>query len=212
VKKKQILLIGGGGHCKSCIDVIESTNEFEIAGVVDVKSNFGKTVLGYKVIGCDDDLPELKKQYNYAIVTIGQIKDPEFRKNMFHKLKKIGYKTPVIISSNSYVSKHSRIGEGTIIMHHVVVNAGVIIGKNNIINTKALIEHDIIIGNNCHISTNAVLNGNIKIGNDCFIGSNAVLINGVFIKDRINIGMKAMVIRSLNESGTYVGKLLKKIK
>ncbi len=37
MNKKQIILIGDGGHCKSCIEVIESTNEFSIAGVIDIK-------------------------------------------------------------------------------------------------------------------------------------------------------------------------------
>ena len=41
MNKKQIILIGGGGHCKSCIDVIESTNEFSIAGIVDTKDKIG---------------------------------------------------------------------------------------------------------------------------------------------------------------------------
>ncbi|MBI4309254.1 MAG: acetyltransferase, partial [Candidatus Omnitrophica bacterium] len=35
--KKNLILIGGGGHCKSCIDVIESENKFKIAGIVDTK-------------------------------------------------------------------------------------------------------------------------------------------------------------------------------
>ena len=32
---KEIILIGGGGHCKSVIDVIESEGQFEIVGIVD---------------------------------------------------------------------------------------------------------------------------------------------------------------------------------
>ena len=29
---RDIILIGGGGHCKSCIDVIEMTNKYNIIG------------------------------------------------------------------------------------------------------------------------------------------------------------------------------------
>jgi len=32
--KEKIILIGGGGHCKSCIDVIEQEGRFIIAGIV----------------------------------------------------------------------------------------------------------------------------------------------------------------------------------
>ena len=32
---KKIILIGGGGHCRSCIDVIESTKMFKIIGIIN---------------------------------------------------------------------------------------------------------------------------------------------------------------------------------
>ena len=47
MSKKEIILIGGGGHCKSCIDVIESTNDFSIAGIIDSKDKIGDSILGY---------------------------------------------------------------------------------------------------------------------------------------------------------------------
>ena len=34
--KEKIILIGGGGHCRACIDVIEQEGRFTIAGIVDV--------------------------------------------------------------------------------------------------------------------------------------------------------------------------------
>lgn len=72
--KEQILLIGGGGHCKAAIDVIEQENRYNIAGIIDKKELIGSDVLGYKVIGCDADLSSLRTQYSNAIVTAGQIK------------------------------------------------------------------------------------------------------------------------------------------
>ncbi len=54
--KHPIILIGGGGHCKSCIDVIESEGKFQIKGIIDLPSELGNKVLGYPVIGNDDDI------------------------------------------------------------------------------------------------------------------------------------------------------------
>ena len=31
----KLLLIGAGGHCQSCIEVIEQNNKYLIAGIVD---------------------------------------------------------------------------------------------------------------------------------------------------------------------------------
>lgn len=171
--KNQILLIGGGGHCKSCIDVIEQEKKYIIAGIIDKKEKLGTEILGYKIIGCDEDLDYLVKSYRYALVTMGQLKTNSKRVKIFRKLKEIGFNLSVIISPLAYVSKHSSIDEGTIIMHNALVNANVKIGKNCIINSKSLVEHDAIIEDNCHISTGVVVNGGVVVRENTFFGSNA---------------------------------------
>ena len=70
---KKIILIGGGGHCKSCIDIIEKTKKFRITGIID--NNKKKEILNYKIIGNDSDLNSLRKKFSYAFITLGQIKD-----------------------------------------------------------------------------------------------------------------------------------------
>ena len=139
--KEKIVLIGGGGHCHSVIDVIELENRYEIIGIIDTKENIGKKVLAYEIIGCDDDLETIFLSCKNALITVGQIKTSDLRIKLFDKLKDIGFNFPVIISPIAYVSKHAIIDEGTVIMHHALVNANVKIGKNCIINSKALIEH-----------------------------------------------------------------------
>jgi len=179
---KEIILIGGGGHCKSVIDVIEEEGTFEIAGIVDVPELLGSIVLGYKVIGTDRDLSHLSKKYKNALITIGQIKSPDTRIKLYEATKEAGFVLPSIVSPRAYISKHSNLGEGSIIMHDALINADVEIGNNCIINTKALVEHDSKIGNHCHISTNAVLNGGVRVGSGSFIGSGTVIKEGSSIK------------------------------
>jgi len=185
--KEKIILIGGGGHCRSSIDVIEQGNKFHIAGIVDTKPKIGQTVLGYKIIACDDDLHNLAKEYKYFLITVGQIKKPDIRIRLFEKIKTYGIKVPIIISPLAYVSRHASIDEGSIIMHHSLVNAGARIGKNNIINTKSLIEHDAVIGDHCHISTGALINGGVRVDDGVFVGSNVV------IREYIKIGEKSVI-------------------
>jgi sugar O-acyltransferase (sialic acid O-acetyltransferase NeuD family) len=169
---KKIILIGGGGHCKSAIDVIEQEARFEIIGIVDKPKSLGSKVLGYSVIGSDLDLQNLAKKYRNALITVGQIKSALTRIKLFNLAIKCGFALPSIISPKAYVSKHSKIGSGSIVMHQAIVNANSFIGDNCIINTKALIEHDCSISDHCHISTNAIINGGNQIGSKSFIGSN----------------------------------------
>lgn len=179
---KEIILIGGGGHCKSCIDVIEQENKYKIAGIIDKKEVLGKEVLGYKVIACDEDLPELFKKYQYALITIGQLHNSSIRKKIYETLKDIGFILPTIVSPKAYISKHSNVKEATIVMHDVVINSNSYIGKNCIINTKSLIEHDVTIKDNCHISTASVVNGHCIINENSFIGSNSTVVNNIEIE------------------------------
>jgi sugar O-acyltransferase (sialic acid O-acetyltransferase NeuD family) len=180
--KPKIILVGGGGHCVSCIDVIEQDGKFQIAGIVDA-NNSRDPVLGYPVLGGDDDLPILRKTYKYAFVTIGQIKTPMTRMKLYEDLTLLGFNLPSIISPRAYVSKYSVIGDGSIIMHDALINAQVEIGYNCIVNTKALIEHDSKIGSHCHISTGAIINGGVTVGHGTFVGSNAVVQESVQINE-----------------------------
>jgi sugar O-acyltransferase (sialic acid O-acetyltransferase NeuD family) len=180
---KEILLIGGGGHCKAAIDIIEEEGKFQIVGIIDKPEFFGKQILGYNVIGNDSDLKNLNKKYKYALITVGQIHSATLRLKLFKKIKNDGFYCPVIISPRSYVSSHAKINEGSIIMHDVVINPDVHIGKNCIINTKALIEHDVIIGDHCHVSTGSIINGSVEIGTGSFIGSSATIVQSMKVKD-----------------------------
>lgn len=170
---ESIILVGGGGHCRSVIDVIEQQGRYQIIGIVDLKENIGRQVLSYPVIACDDQLQELFSSCKHAVITLGHIKSNILRIKLFEKLKAIGFVLPAIISPLAYVSRHALIGEGTVVMHHALINASATIGRNCIINSKALIEHDVHVGDHCHISTASVLNGGVVVEQGTFVGSNA---------------------------------------
>lgn len=192
--KKKILLIGFGGHASSCVDIIENSGKYEIIGYIGKKKEVGKIKFGYKVIGTDKDLEIIYKKVKFASICLGQIKNFKKRKIYFNKLKKLGFKLPVIKSRKAYVSKNSKIQNGTLIFHGVIINAGVEIGENCIINSKSLIEHDVSIGENTHISTGSIINGNCKIGKNSFIGSGTIVSNGITISKNSFIKMKSRII------------------
>jgi len=199
----KILLIGAGGHARSCIDVLEEENQFEIAGLIEKGERISNNSLGYSVIGTDDDLKVLRKHYKNAIITVGQIKSPKIRIKLYQLLKELDFTLPVIVSPHAYVSKHAQIGEGSIIMHGVIINANAIIGNNCIINNKSLIEHDAVIGDHCHIATGAIINGEVSVENETFIGSGAVTKQAIAIGKNCVIGA-GVVLKNDIESNKVV--------
>lgn len=189
---KEILLIGGGGHCKAVIDIIEQTGIYIIAGIVDKEELIGSEVLGYKVIGCDDDLVKFREQISNAIVTVGHIKSNELRKKLYLKLKELDFTLPSIVSPLAYIAKGASVDEGSVVMHHAIVNSGAAIGKNSIINSKALVEHDSKIEDNCHISTGAIVNGDVIVKEDSFVGSGAIVVQGSVVNGFVKAGSLAL--------------------
>lgn len=195
--KKIIVLVGGGGHCRACIDVLDLAGYYEVAGIVDSREKIGQEVLGRPIIGCDDDLSKLIPEYRHFLVTIGQIKSPNQRMRLFGVLQEAGAVLPSVSSPLAYISKHAQIGGGTIIMHHAVVNASAVIGMNCIINTCALVEHDCTIEDHCHVSTGAIVNGGVTVGCGAFLGSNAVIREGVEIGSHAVIGCGVRVLKDV---------------
>ncbi len=189
--KRRIVLIGAGGHAKSCINLIERLNEFKIIGLTDSKKR--GYLLNYKILG-DDTVLEQKKFRNINLcLSFGSIFNINLRKKIFQKLKNKGFNFPILVSKESSISKFSEIGSGTMIMGNTFVNAGASIGENCIINNNSLIEHDVTIGNNSQISTSVTINGSCKIGNNCFIGSGTIIRNNIKIKNNSFIKMASII-------------------
>ncbi|MBK1621602.1 acetyltransferase [Lamprobacter modestohalophilus] len=192
-----LLLLGGGGHCRACIDVIEAEARYQIVGIVQPPTEGTEAVLGYPILGSDDDLPALLAKTPNALVTVGQIKSPGTRRRLFNLLKHHGAKLPVIQSPTAYCSRHATLGEGSLLMHACLINANARIGANCIINSQALIEHDAEIGDHCHIATGARVNGGVLIGEGTFIGSGAILKQGISIGAGAIIGAGQVALTGL---------------
>jgi sugar O-acyltransferase (sialic acid O-acetyltransferase NeuD family) len=206
MKKKEIVLIGAGGHARSCIDVIEQEGLFHIVGLVGKNEELGTQVHGYEVLSDDSMLLKLAKRISFALITVGQIHDPKNRINLFQRATSAGFTLASIRSPRAYVSPKASIGMGTIIMHDAIVNAGAKIGNNSIINSKAVIEHDSVISDNCHISTGVLINGHVTVLSGSFIGSGSVIKNGISVGENSVVGMGSVIRQDLEAKSRWIDK------
>jgi sugar O-acyltransferase (sialic acid O-acetyltransferase NeuD family) len=203
--KPKLLLIGSGGHAHACIDVIEMQGQYQIGGLVGLPGEMGIKHLGYSVIAVDSDLPELAKLYQYALISVGQIRSPSVRMRLYQRSVDLGFQFPVVVAPSAHVSRHATIGSGTIVMHGAIVNAGSRVGDNCIINTRALVEHDATVEDHCHISTGAILNGDVRIGAGSYIGSGSVVKEGVLLGKACLVGMGVSVRHNQADHARFVG-------
>jgi sugar O-acyltransferase (sialic acid O-acetyltransferase NeuD family) len=205
----QLVLIGGGGHCKSCIEVLITTG-YKVYGILE-KNTAIRNILDIPVVGDDDNLGALAARDFNFLITIGQLRNVSPRVSVYEKIKSLGGKLATVMAASAQVSRYAKTGEGTIVMQQAIINAEAVVGKNCIINNKSLVEHDCRVGDHVHISTGAILNGGCVVGDRVFIGSSSVLAQGIQIASDVVIGAGAVVISNIEQAGVYAGNPARKI-
>ena len=207
----KILLLGAGGHARSCISCLEQCG-IEVVGLLDRPDLVGQCVSGHPILGTDEELGAYVGSVDGFLVAFGHLGGENSRMDLFHRILSLGGKLPGIITADAFVDRTARIGEGTIVMHRAFLNAGVSVGANGIINTGAIVEHDTTLGDNVHVSTGAILNGGARVGHGSFIGSGAVVRQNTTVGSGVIVGAGAVVVNDLLEPGTYAGVPARRIK
>lgn len=186
--RKNIVIVGGGGHAKTVIDAIICSRRFAICGIVDLKLRKGECVLGIKVIGGDEKLKEVFRDgVRDAFLGIGSIGNCDLRKKIYENLKKIGFRLPIIIHPSAVVARDVKLGEGTFVAAGAVINSGTQIGRNVIINTLSSVDHDCLIGDFVHVAPGVTLSGGVEIGREAHVGT------GACVTQYLKIGKKAFI-------------------
>lgn len=197
-----LVLYGAGGHAKVIYDIILSNNLL-LEYLVD--DNPPADFFHHLEIFKPTD--ELLKNHK-ILVAVG---DAIAREKIVNKIKDKSIFT-TLIHHSSFVSRFSELGEGTVVMPQVCVNAEVKIGNHCIINTASVIEHDCIIEDFVHISPSVTLAGNITIKKRAQIGIGARIIPGVTIGEDAVVGAGAVIIKDVPAGATVVGNPGKIIK
>lgn len=201
---EDIILLGFGGHAKSVIDTIERQNKYRIVGFTDKSQD--KAYKKYQTIGTDDDLEKIfQNGVKNAFITIGYLGDSTIRKQLFYRLKEIGYHIPIIVDDTAVIATDARIGEGTYVGKNAVINSDATVGKMCIVNTGAIVEHECIIGDFSHVAVGAVMCGMSKAGAETLIGANATVIQCTEVGSQSKVGAGAIVLKQVPDNTTVSG-------
>ena len=203
---KRIVLLGGGGHCKSVINTLNRLRTYDEIVVVDRNFPQTRSVLEIPVVGTDAMLLELKEEgYQDAFIAVGSIKSTMIRHLLFEKAISLGFHVPCIVDTSAQVSKYAKLEEGVFVGPNAVINAGTHVSKMAIINTGAIVEHECSVGEYTHVSIGAKLCGNVFIENDVLVGAGTIVTQGIHIGDRALIGAGSVVLRDVEVEQRAVG-------
>lgn len=200
-----IVVIGGGGHAKVVISVLNKINDYSIYGYVSKES--GGEVLGVQYLGTDEILPSLLHVHGvkYAAMGIGFSVPAGARSEIADSIIGMGFEFPPVVSPDSFSSSHVLLDEGVFINDAASIGPDVKIGRFAIVNRCSSVDHDSIIGNFVHIAPNAALAGGVVVGNHVQIGIGAIITEYLEVIDGSIIGAGAVIVKDCHERGTYVG-------
>ena len=206
-KSKKLIMIGASGHGKVCAEIAELSSRYDEIVFLDdspVVKKCGK----HNVIGTSRDFYKLIDDKTEFFVSIGKF---EHRKRIQEKIEIAGGKVATLSHPQAVISEMVTFNIGTVVMPGAVINTGTSIGKGVIVNTSSSIDHDCTVGDWCHISTGTHLAGTVEVGGCCWIGAGATVSNNLSICSNVTVGAGAVVIKSIEESGTYIGVPVRKM-
>lgn len=204
---KKLILIGGGGHALSLLDIIPSS--IVATGYVDSRPS---GVISLPWLGDDDSfISTCPPDSHEILITMVSGADCDLSRRAGIISRYGDYDSPVVIAPSAIVSPSATIGNGTAVFHRAVINAGTTIGRHSIVNTGAIVEHECTIGDNVFIGPGAIICGGVTIGGNTYIGAGAVLKPGITISGGCVIGLAGAVTSDIKSPGTYIGVPAKRL-
>lgn len=206
---KNIVLVGAGGHCRSVLDTLISSDIYDKIVAVGKQEEIGNKICGVNCVGTDEDLPLLLQDgFKDAFVVLGL--DPNKRKNKIQELISIGFSIPNIIDASANISKHVILETGIFVGKNAIVNTGTKIKQGVIINTGVIIEHDCVIENFVSVAPGSVICGGCTINTGAQIGAGTIIKNNIKIGANSIIGVGSIVVKDIDGDVVAFGNLCKK--
>lgn len=189
-----MLVYGAGGHAKVIISCILESGGIPY-GIFD--DDFGKKeILHFPITGIYN--PRIYPDKN-LIIAIGENTSRRRLSTIIqHAFGKIIHATALVDNSVT-------IGEGTCVLHKVIIQADSVIGKHVIINTSASIDHDCIVADFAHISPGVVLAGGVSVGENTLIGVGSIVTPGLKIGRNCFVAAGSVVTQNIPDGAIVRG-------
>jgi sugar O-acyltransferase (sialic acid O-acetyltransferase NeuD family) len=193
-----IFVVGASGHARVVIDILEKQERHRIAGLIDSYAPLDTKNLGYRVLGTENDLPELLCRYS-AVGGIVAIGDNFVRHSMVERILQLApnFEFVTAIHPSAEIGRGAVIGAGTAIMAEAVINPNARVGRHCIVNTYASLDHDSTMGDFSSLGPGATTGGGVHVGEFSVLAQRANVIHGIQIGAHSVVGTGSTVLKNV---------------
>lgn len=197
---ERIILIGGGPHAETVADIVCAAGRHEIVGITDTRMAIGDRFLDWRVLGRQQELPELIERYGLhgGIVCLG---DNYVREKVALELHALApeFAFPAAVHPSVSIARDVEIGEGSVIMAGCVVNIGARVGRFCIINTRSSLEHRSTMADFSSLSAGVTTGGFFELGRYSALGLGVTALDRIRIGENVVIGSGSLVMKDTED-------------
>ena len=203
---ENIVIVGASGHGSMILDCIEEQGRYNVLGFVDSFKDKGTEQNGYKVLGCELDLPGLMVKYDLRGVILA-IGNNWTRKSMADRIGDIapGLDFVTAVHPSVLIGKDVKIGRGSVIMPGAIVNANSTIADFCILNTNSSLGHDGCMEKFSSIASGVCTGGNLILGRFSAISLGSNIIENITVGEHSVIGAGSLVVKDVEGYSVVYG-------
>ncbi len=192
---KKLIIYGIGEYAEIAHYYFQSEGIYNVeCFVVDKEFYEENRFLGLEVKTFDEIENNISQFNDYEFfVAIGFSNQNTNRKNVFNKIKNLGFKFASYISKDALIADNVVIGKNAFILEQNNLQPFVKIGDNVVLWSGNHIGHHSVIDDHTFITSHAVISGGVKIGSQCFIGVNATIVDHVVVENNAFIKANSLI-------------------
>ncbi|MFN7960747.1 MAG: acetyltransferase [Thermoanaerobaculia bacterium] len=183
---ERLLIFGASGHGRVVAEAAAAAGLAPAGWADDDPDRRGSRVDGLEVLACGTaEAAEIALEAGWSVVVA--VGDNRARRRVMLELAALGAQLATVVHPRATISPTARLGEGSVALAGVVINAGAQVGSNVILNTSCSVDHDCRIGDHAHLSPGVHLGGAVEVGEGTHLGV------GVSVRNQIKIGAWSLV-------------------
>jgi sugar O-acyltransferase (sialic acid O-acetyltransferase NeuD family) len=197
----RLVILGAGGYARELVDLATDIGGWELVGFAEADdARRGEVLNGVPVVG---SLGNVERAGDlFAVAGSGDIAP---RSRQIAEIEAAGIMAATLVHPTAVVSRHSALGEGTVVCAGASVTSNTTVGRHVLLNNSVTVAHDITIGDRCVLSPGVRISGWVRIEDGCYLGVGAVVLPRVRIGAGAIVGAGAVVTRDVEPGSVVVG-------
>jgi len=184
--------------------------QIELIGYLNDNTPEGGMIGDYPVLGETNDWESLSNEvfFHFSLLSVGRMKQ---RVSLIKGFNIPEVRLVSLIHPTAQIAKSVKIGLGTLITAHAVIQPGASLGCCCSVRSGANIGHDVQVDNFVYIGPNSTLSGYSRVGLGGFLAPNSILRDRIIMGEYSVLGAGSAALKDIPSGTTWLGVPAKRI-